>query len=476
MRKKPSLPILIVDDEELFLKSVSLTLKSAQINNIVTCSDSRQVLELLEKDSYSLILLDMLMPGVSGDELARVITRNYPETPLIIITAVNEVETAVECMKNGVFDYILKPVEKSRLLGAIKRALELGDIRRENRMLKQALLKNKLEQPDAFSEIVTQSPVMKSIFQYIEAIAATFLPVLISGETGVGKELVANAVHRLSGRKGQFVPINVAGLDDTLFSDALFGHKKGAFTGAEMDRKGLIEQAAEGTLFLDEIGELSIESQVKLLRFLQEGKYYPLGSDIAKVADVRIVAATNQNLDTLQANGKFRKDLFYRLKSHQVFIPPLRKRPDDIPLLVEHFLEKAATQLNKVKPTAPRELYTLLKTYHFPGNIRELEGIVYDAVSQHKSGVLSMAPFRKNIAGQPDESDVFETDTVENPNNISEKISFHDQLPTLKEVEKGLIDEALKRAEGNQTIAARLIGMSRKALNNRLLRTAKESG
>ena len=466
----PSLPILLVDDEEQFLLSATLTLKSAGMNHVVRCSDSRKVMELLASRDFSLIMMDMMMPHISGRELVPQIIREYPNVPVIILTAVNEVETAVEAMKSGALDYIVKPVDTSRLVSSIRRAVEMREMRNENRLLKKYLLSGKLENPGAFSEIITQDNAMRAIFQYLEAIARTPLPVLITGETGVGKELIARVIHDLSQRSGEFVAVNVAGLDDNLFSDTLFGHKKGAFTGADAPRKGLIEQAGEGTLFLDEIGDLGIESQIKLLRLLQEGKYYPLGADVARMIDARIVVATNQNLEKMQEEGSFRKDLYYRLKFHQVHIPPLRERLEDVPLLAEHFLEKAAKRLGKKKPTAPRELFVLLKTYHFPGNIRELEGMIFDAVSQHKSGVLSMETFKPHISApaKPGESEKMPPAATAGSGGA---VAFGEQLPSMKEVENLLIEEALKRADGNQTIAARLIGMTRKALNNRLIRS-----
>ena len=466
----PSLPILLVDDEEQFLLSATLTLKSAGMNHVVRCSDSRKVMELLASRDFSLIMMDMMMPHISGRELVPQIIREYPNVPVIILTAVNEVETAVEAMKSGALDYIVKPVDTSRLVSSIRRAVEMREMRNENRLLKKYLLSGKLENPGAFSEIITQDNAMRAIFQYLEAIARTPLPVLITGETGVGKELIARVIHDLSQRSGEFVAVNVAGLDDNLFSDTLFGHKKGAFTGADAPRKGLIEQAGEGTLFLDEIGDLGIESQIKLLRLLQEGKYYPLGADVARMIDARIVVATNQNLEKMQEEGSFRKDLYYRLKFHQVHIPPLRERREDVPLLAEHFLEKAAKRLGKKKPTAPRELFVLLKTYHFPGNIRELEGMIFDAVSQHKSGVLSMETFKPHISApaKPGESEKMPPAATAGSGGA---VAFGEQLPSMKEVENLLIEEALKRADGNQTIAARLIGMTRKALNNRLIRS-----
>jgi DNA-binding NtrC family response regulator len=306
---------------------------------------------------------------------------------------------------------------------------------------------------------------MRSIFQYVEAISSSPRPVLITGETGVGKELVAKAVHALSNSKGNFVPVNVAGLDDNVFADTLFGHKKGAFTGADQARSGLIEQASEGTLFLDEIGDLSSLSQVKLLRLLQDGDFFPLGSDVAKGSSARIIVATNQDLDGLKSSGKFRKDLYFRLCDHHIHIPALRERLEDIPILVEHFLGKASEILGKKKPTPPDELSILLSTYHFPGNIRELESMVFNAVSSHKSGKISMDCFKSHIYQK---HPGFETPSKKMLQEKKVLISFSEQLPTLKQAEQRLIDEAMKRANGNQSIAALSLGITRQALNRRL--------
>lgn len=461
----PEKPLLIIDDEDHFLLSVELSLSAEGINHIDVCNDSRKVMKLLKDHTYSLILLDINMPYVSGMELLPYIIENYPETPVIVISAVKEVEKAVECMKIGAFDYILKPVDVNRLVTTCRRGLDITTIRYENRMLKEYLLKDQLQHPEAFEHIITKSDAMRAIFKYVEAIAKTPLPILITGETGVGKELIASAIHTISQRKGELVPVNVAGVDDTLFSDTLFGHRKGAFSGAETERKGLIEQAEQGTLFLDEIGDLSLESQVKLLRLLQDGKYYPLGSDTAKLSDARIVVATHRDIEQMKSGNSFRPDLYYRLRAHHIRIPPLKDRKEDIPLLVNYFLKKAAATLNKKVPTPPRELYTFLSNHTFPGNIRELEGLIFDAVSRHQAGVLSLNVFREKISFQ-------DNGHVTHPaeENGVELITFPDNLPTLQEAEFILIAEALKRANGNQRIAADLLGISRTALNNRLKR------
>ena len=464
----PLNPILLVDDEEHFLLSAELTLSSNGIKNVETCKDSTVVMELLKKKEYSLVVLDINMPHLSGLDLLPAITKKYPETPVIVITAINDVESAVFCMREGAFDYVVKPVDDTRLVTSIRRVLDLTEIRSENEMLKQSLLRTNIEYPEVFTDIITNSPNIESIFRYIEAIAKTSLPVLVTGETGTGKELFANAIHKASRRKGELVTVNVAGVDDNLFSDTLFGHKKGAFTGAEMDRKGLIEKAESGTIFLDEIGDLSIESQVKLLRLLQDGQYYPLGSDVARLSNARVIVATNRDIKSMQIDNSFRQDLYYRLKSHQIIIPPLRERKIDIPRLIDHFITRAVTQLGKKRPSVPKELYILLSNYPFPGNIRELEGIIFDAISLHQSGILSLELIRQKLSDYSKDKTFKQNGIKITHNDGDELIRFPGRFPTLKETEESLIEEALKRADGNQTIASDMLGISRRALNNRL--------
>jgi DNA-binding NtrC family response regulator len=461
----PNFPVMLVDDEEQALKSFEMTLRSASMNNFINCHDSRDVMLLIRSRDVEVMLLDLRMPNIAGEELLPMIVSDFPEVPVIIVTGANDVETAVKCMQQGAFDYIVKPVEKNRLISATRRAVEIRQLQRENQRLKTRVLYGKVDHPEAFSEIITVSSRMGSIFQYIEAVAPSPRPVLITGETGVGKELIARAVHKVSNRPGACTPVNVAGLDDNVFTDTLFGHRKGAFTDASEARGGLLEQASGGTLFLDEIGDLSPASQIKLLRLLQEGEYLPLGADVAKRSDARIVVATNQDLEGLLSAGEFRKDLYYRLCDHHVQIPPLRDRLEDLPVLVEHFLEKASATLKRKRPTPPDELITLLSTYHYPGNIRELEAMIFDAVSSHKSGKLSMDLFKTHISQKRSGSDKY-------PEKLSSggdsSITFADQLPTLKQAEQLLIDEALKRSSGNQSIAALSLGISRQALNKRL--------
>jgi DNA-binding NtrC family response regulator len=461
---------MLVDDEAQALDSFELALRSGNVSNFLRCQDSRKVIPLLAEREVEAMLLDLRMPHLSGEELLPRISSDFPHVPVIVITGADDVETAVKCMRAGAFDYIVKPVERSRLVASVKTALELRELQRQNQLLRAHVLSDRLADPEPFADIVTTSKMMRSIFQYIEAIAPSPQPVLLTGETGVGKELAARAIHTVSGRQGDFIAINVAGLDDNVFADTLFGHRKGAFTGADQTRTGMVEKAGEGTLFLDEIGDLSHASQVKLLRFLQDGEFFPLGSDVAKRSDARVVVATNQKLETLQDSGKFRKDLYYRLRIHHVHIPPLRDRKEDLPLLLDHFLEKASVTLGKKKPTPPKELLTLLGVYHYPGNIRELESIIFDAVSKHVSGKLSMEVFKSYIST--------EQSAVESgPKGVSPAetslMSFSEKLPTLKQAEQLLITEAMKRAAGNQAIAAMHLGISRQALNRRLRQADK---
>lgn len=464
----PALPVLIVDDEEQFRLSLMMTLSSNGINNVIECSDSRTVLSRLQEAACEMVLLDLAMPGLSGAKLLPEIVKEYPHLPVIILTAINEVNTAVECMKCGAFDYLVKPVDESRLVTTVRRAAELRQMQDENSRLKEYLLSNTLNKPEAFASTVTQNGSMRSIFQYAEAVAVTPLPVLITGETGVGKELIAKSVHKASGRSGQFIAVNVAGIDDTLFSDTLFGHKRGGFTSAESDRKGLIEQAADGTLFLDEIGELSPESQVKLLRILQEGRYYPIGSDIPRLSNARFIVATNRNIEAMVQNGEFRRDLYYRLQTHCIHIPPLRERRDDIPLLTEHFISKACATLQKKVPAVPPELFILLSNYPFPGNIRELEGMIFDAISRHQKGILSLDALCQKVGNNNlHKNGGLDAETAIAP---VKRLAFGDSLPTMKEADDLLIQEALARSKGNQKIAAMMLGITRRALNNRLHR------
>ncbi len=459
------LPVLLVDDEPQILRSTSVLLRASGIAHVVMLEDSRAVLPLLAEQDVGVVVLDLTMPHLSGQVLLEHMTADYPDIPVILLTATNDLETAVQCMQVGAVDYLVKPVDTNRLLTSVRRALEVRALRAEVLSLKERLLTDTPPHREAFAEIITQSKAMHAIFRYVEAIAQSPQPVLITGETGTGKELIARALHRLSAGHGEFVAVNVAGLDDTMLSDTLFGHIRGAFTGADRPRDGLITQAAGGTLFLDEIGDLAAASQVKLLRLLQEGTYYPHGADRLLQSRARIVVATNHDVAQRLSDGLFRKDLYYRLRAHHIQIPPLRARREDIPLLINHFLEKAAQALHKPLPTPPLALYRLLQTYAFPGNVRELEALAFDAVARHQGGLLSLQSFKTAIgAAAPMAEDGTE------PPPLSLSSLFPDRLPTLREAQEALISEALRRADGNQGLAAGILGLSRQALNKRLTR------
>ena len=463
----PYLPILIVDDEMESLDGFELMLNSGGFNHMITCQDSRNLMGILEKQEPSVILLDLSMPHVSGQKLLSKISVHYPHIPVIIVTGMNEVDTAVTCMSQGAFDYMVKPLEPGRIVAGVKRAVELQEERLEYRKFRKKVLEDDLEFPQVFSGIITANKKMRSIFQYCETIARTGKPVLITGESGVGKELIANAIHRLSGNKGIFVSVNVAGLDDQLFSDTLFGHLKGAFTTAEERRSGLIRKAAGGTLFLDEIGDLTHVSQLKLLRILQEKEYYPMGSDIPIEMDTRIITATNHDLIGLMEKKTFRTDLYYRIQTHHIHIPPLRERLSDISLLLEYFLKQTSASLGKKKPTPPRELASYLSGYSFPGNIRELEAMVFDAVSNHKKRMLSLQSFKKHI--EKHRPVVLET-TREQKAPGQNPLSGIETLPTLKQVSRYLLSEAMRRSHGNKATAAMILGITRSGLNKALKR------
>ncbi|PWB64879.1 MAG: two-component system response regulator [Deltaproteobacteria bacterium] len=469
-----SLPILIVDDDPRFLSSAEAALRAAGVQPVHTLADSREVLPFLSGTEVATIVLNLGGSRVHGTELLPRIKEEHPELPVIVVTGSMDVESAVACIKAGAFDYLIKPMEKARFLSSIKRALELRDLREAVSSLQDQLNAPAADEDLLTHGIVTKNRSMHAIFNYMKAIARSKQPVLITGETGSGKDLVARAIHDMSGCEGKFVAVNVAGLDDSVISDTLFGHRKGAYTGADQAREGLIVQAAAGTLFLDEIGDLTESSQLKLLRLLEEKEYYPLGVDAPRKTDARILCATHHNLKDLIAAGKFRKDLFYRLVAHHIHLPPLRERKEDIPLLVDHFLKEAAESAKKKKPSPPTELFTLLSAYHFPGNVRELGSMVFDAVMQHRAGVLTLDSFKKHIGDH-----VSSKAAVAVQGEVSEEqppFALYDRFPTLKEADAYLVAEALRRSQDNQGIAALLLGISRYTLNKRLVRRSKKSG
>ncbi len=470
--------ILIVDDDKWFCQSVEkLLLKNGY--KIDTVYSGKQAMNHLEITQPDIILLDIILPDIDGFSVCQHIKTqlHLKNIPILFVTSSDDREIVAKCFHVGAADYIGKPIREYELLARIELLLNIGkqkevirEIQSENIALSNRLLSGQLENPDAFAEIITCNSTMQSIFKYIEAIASSSRPVLITGETGVGKEMIAKTIHELSNRQSQIVTVNVGSLDDNLFSDTLFGHAKGAFTGADKERSGLIEKAAGGTLFLDEIGDLKPESQVKLLRLLQEQEYYPLGSDERKLSDARIIVATNCDLSTQMQKGLFRSDLFYRLKTHHIHIPPLRERREDICLLFNHFLSLAAKELKRKKPLIPQPLLPLLECYSFPGNIRELESLIFDAISRSSAKSLSLDVFRAYIPESEQEG--LPHSQAQSNQNFWE-FAIKGNFPSLKTMNDMLIQRAMEHANGNQSVAAKLLGISRQALNKRLNRISR---
>ncbi len=456
----PEHPVLLVDDEPQALESFAMILDFNGINNLLPCQDESQVMDMLINNDVEAVLLDMIMPTRSGESLLDEITLRFPDIPVIMITAVNDVQTAFRCMHKRAFDYLTKPADADQLSSTVKRAIEYRLVKRQNSLLVHHILTDSLKRPEAFSAIVTQDRKMMSLFMYCEAIAHGNEPVLITGETGVGKELFAKAIHLASGRRGEFVAVNAAGVDDHSFSDTLFGHRKGAFTGAAEVRSGLIEMAAGGTIFLDEIGDLSGASQVKLLRVIQGREYFPLGSDKPRPVEARIVVATNKELDLLAKDGSMRQDLYYRLRTHHVHIPPLRERINDVRQLLDHYVEEAAREFGKSRPHYPPELVQHLMAHNFPGNIRELRAMVYDAVGKHSFGVMSIGCFREHMDRGHAET--------QGPAGAAGIFQGLEKLPTIKEVCESLVAEAMSRSRNNQRLAAAMLGITPSAANKRL--------
>jgi DNA-binding NtrC family response regulator len=397
MEKKlfPELPILMVDDEKHFLNSLDFKLRSEGITNVECCRDSREVMPKLKENKYSVILLDVLMPYLSGDELLPDIVNQYPEIPVIIITAFPDAKTAKDCMEKGAFECLTKPIEIRELIRTIHETLDLKDTHKEIILHKKELFPDTSSRERSFPNVIARSKEMLLICQTIGLVAFTSRPILLTGETGVGKEFQAREIHNQSHRRGEFILFDNTGLSDEEFAARLYGNRTKLSHGAAAIIEGKLEEAHNGTLFIKEIGDLTLESQAKLLRVLQIREYNPVDSNTLKSTNARIIAATTRNLSTLLQIGSFRYDLYNHLKAHEIHIPPLRERKEDIPLLVDHFLGKAAVIAGIQKPAVPGELLPMLEKYHFPGNVGELKKMVNNAVSSSKSGFLSPDDFFK---------------------------------------------------------------------------------
>ncbi|MBW4054032.1 MAG: sigma-54-dependent Fis family transcriptional regulator [Proteobacteria bacterium] len=460
------LTILVVEDEQYVRESLTAYLDDIGFR-VLAAENGKAGLEMFRRENPDIVMTDLRMPVMDGFALVEALSAEAELTPIVVVSGVGAVDEAVRAMRLGAWDYLSKPIMNFEELEiTLEGCLERAKTQQELERLRRHLSDGTLEDETAFSSIITTSSRMRAIFMYLESVAASRRPMLISGETGTGKELIARAVHSLSGLAGPFVAINLAGLDDAMFSDTLFGHQRGAYTGADRARDGLIRRASGGTLFLDEIGDLSPGSQVKLLRLLQEGEYLPLGADKVQKSAARIVVATHADLKSKMENGVFRPDLYYRLCSHRVELPPLRDRPEDLSLLTAHFMEKAAAQLGKPAPVAPAELNCYLSAYRFPGNIRELEAIIHDAVARSVSRILPLDSIVAAIG-----SDLRTPASSVPVVNHCPVCPFSEKFPTLKEAENLLISEALHLADNNQRLAAAYLGITRQALNKRLSRS-----
>ena len=468
--------ILLIDDEQAVLDGQKNLLSMHGFTNIEQALTASRARELMLQKDIALAILDLTLERESGFELLEHMTTSYPETIVLVVTGTSDIKTAVECMRAGAYDFLLKGSDASRIPAAVRNALEHRNVRLENARLRQAFVKPELEHPRAFSEFKTASEQMRRIFLYLEAVATLPDPILITGETGVGKEILAKAVHDASGLSGRFVAVNVGGLEDHVVSDTLFGHVRGAFTGADQSRAGLVREAAEGTLFLDEFAELSLESQVKLLRLLDSGEFLPLGADRAERASARIILATNRDLEAALAAGQFRSDLYYRISTHHVRIPPLRERPEDFMPILSHLVEYHSRRLGRDTVEAPPELVRRLAERRLPGNVRELHQLVMNAVLTGEwqgfrgAGPADQAPSpaagHALGTGAPDR----QQEEVLRPPHVA----FGTPLPSPAEAVEALLREADRRYPNNRSRAAEAIGLSPQAFANRLRRLSED--
>jgi Response regulator containing CheY-like receiver, AAA-type ATPase, and DNA-binding domains len=469
-RDEQQLPlrILAVDDDETVLEMARVAAETA--NASLRCASSAaEAFDAMQRESFDLVFLDLMLGDRSGSSLLSDVMALKRDAIIVVVTADERPATVVDCMKRGAFDYLTKPISPARLITIISHVRSIAELKRKLRSLVDDGSGEPIRDP-AFSRILTGSPLMLGMFKTIERIAPSPLAVLVAGESGTGKELVSRAIHDLSRREGAFVPVNVAGLDDSIFADTLFGHMKGAYTGAEGRRMGLVREAANGTLFLDEIGDLGPEAQVKLLRFLQDGEYYPLGSDKPERSSARLVLATNVDLLGKVREGKFRADLYYRLTIHHIAIPPLRARREDIPLLVERFASDAAAALGRPPLRHTDSFVAAIRDWPFPGNVRELFALVNGAMSMSEGSSLSVAYALEYLRSHRDEA-----------TNIGGSIQRYEEADesgpflTLEQVTERHIQAALRRSGGNQSAAARLLGVSQSTISRRLVDQAMKN-
>ncbi len=434
--------ILIVDDEKIVRESLFHWFEDEGYN-VETADSAEAALRGFEKNKYDLILLDMRMPGMSGIELLEKIKEIDRDCIVILITAYASVPTAVQALKFGAYDYVTKPVDPDELNHLVKNALEKKSLKDEN-----VLLKDKIEQMIIPDNLIGESEDMKKIFELINTVAPADTTVLIRGESGTGKELVAKAIHLNSGRKYfPIITVNCGALAESLLESELFGHEKGSFTGANYRRKGKFEMANGGTIFLDEIGAVSPKMQVELLTVIETKKFSRVGGNEVITSDFRVIAATNESLEELVKEGRFREDLYYRLNVFTLFIPPLRERKSDIPVLTEYFLKKFCNMMNKSLKTVSPEAVDFLMKYQWNGNVRELENAIERAVVVSKKDILSI--------------DDFSFLTLKEEEKTETGI-------TLEEVEKKYIISVLEQTGWNISKAAEILGIDRVTIYNKV--------
>jgi DNA-binding NtrC family response regulator len=450
--------ILVVDDEKDMLALLRRMITEERDFEVITESDPNRALERFRTEPAELVITDLKMPGMDGIALLEAIKKLQPKTAVIVLTAFATIETAVEATRKGAFDYITKPFRQERILLTVDKAMHWHAMVRENLALRQALA-----QKEGFASLIGASPVMRFIFERIRQVAPTMGTVLITGPSGTGKELVALAIHEHSRRhQNKLVTVNCTAIPQEVLESELFGHVKGAFTGAWKEKKGLVEEAHEGTLFLDEIGDLSPHLQTKLLRMLQEGEYKPVGSTVTKKADLRFIAATNHDLKADIRDKRFREDLYYRLNVIQFELPALRERKEDIALLSRHFLSKYATINGKpLRDISPAAMQVLM-SYEFPGNVRELENIIERGVIFCRTDTLSVEDLQVESA----------LDIAPEPMDAASDLPFREAKDrAIQYFHRQYIRHLLEQHGGNISRAAEAAGIQRQYLH-RLLKEA----
>jgi len=451
--------IIIIDDDPVFLESIQRVLNISGYKNISIYQNPLEAAHLIEKGKdVDIALIDITMPGMSGVELLEIIKNTQPQTECIVLTAVDDVRVAVNCLKKGAYDYLVKPISREDLVASIDRAVEkkrLMDIVDIGKSLTVSNLTN----PKAFEPIVTGNLTVQRILKESELHAQSSMPILITGGSGTGKELLAWAIHASSSRaKSRFVPINMAAITPSLFDAEFFGHTKGAFTGAAHEREGYLEYADRGTLFLDEIGMLPIELQGKLLRFLQEGEFIRIGSNRIRKVDVRIITATNVNLEKRIEKNLFRKDLYYRLKGGWLHLPDLKDRKGDIPLLINKFIDEfydISDRKIETTCTIEDEAMSYLMAYDYPGNIRELKSVVHSALNLTQGCYISKTFLPKNM---------LKTKTV----SASRQYSASESLLPLELAEKNYILKVYYQMDKNKSKTAQVLGIDRNTLRKKI--------